>query len=331
MWTAINKLFLLVRRSGTAAVARGATRVLRATAERRPPVPGCGRRDDAARRAVRVHRARPPSRACGEDGARRGRPLSDCSLAPLRCADTLGRAERPPGVLQRIRGLRAAGGHAFEPWPIAEYLVHSEASRGRRSTVSRPACTQSNGFARATVAAAPLARAVVRRARVRGVVDTSGNAVQASMHRLLAGIQRSERRSRRPTSRAGRCPRARSRSRRDSNSNVDERRARHHVLVRQRDQRGVHGDPPSARAQRGSVAPRSSFTPSLAGLPSTNTRIASATPSTSSTSSSRTTSSSCGCAPRSGRAGRYAGRDRAGFARPPRLPPATRYVPLEGP
>ena len=77
MWEAINSLFLLVGRTNRPRGLARPARVLRGAPKRRAPLPGLRRRDDDARRSVRVHPARPPPRAGGDHGARRPRPLPD--------------------------------------------------------------------------------------------------------------------------------------------------------------------------------------------------------------------------------------------------------------
>ena len=146
MWEAINKLFLLVRGANRRAVSRGAARVLRGAPQRRAPLPGLGGRHDDARRPVRVHPARPPARAGGEDGPDRGLALPDRGRARPRRSGARPAADRAARVVQRLRGVREAPRDAVRADPDrrgADPLGRLPARRA--ATASRAASTPSRG------------------------------------------------------------------------------------------------------------------------------------------------------------------------------------------
>ena len=225
MWEAINKLFLLVAPREPPRRRRAAPHAffeeLRNGAHL---LPGRGRRDDDARRAVRVHPARPPPRAGRDDG--RG------SSAPAIRSPSRSTTTTPPRVHELIALLKSCS--AFEAY-VRRHGTRSSRSRSRRSSIrsrglpargrsiaSRTASTPSSGSRATRRAPHRMLGRLARGSRVRGARATRP-ARRVHAHAAASCSSASTRRRgahEGVSSRAARCPSPRSRPRRRSSSNV---------------------------------------------------------------------------------------------------------------
>ena len=170
--------------------ARGrAALAVRRAAQLRAPLPGRGRRDDGARRGVRVHPARAAPGAGREDDAHRRRALPGGGGAGRERPVPPAGARRSAALVQRVRVVRAP----------ARHVVRAGAGRGRARALARLAAfgaalrrqlpRRRRADRQRQPRAAPAARPARGRPRVRGARSTCrGRAWGSAMARLLVGI-----------------------------------------------------------------------------------------------------------------------------------------------
>jgi uncharacterized alpha-E superfamily protein len=189
MWTAINNLFLLIRRSSRASVTRGPHAFFEQLRNGAHLFQG-------AADATMVHGEPHEFIQLGLHLERAEKTVRSVSIRyPIAASlppDAPARASELSSLLKSCSAFEAYLRHEgtrFEPWPIAEYLVHSDS------------------FPRAVLYCLETSMHAVERISIGGgsgphrllgrlcaelefadVLDTSGSAVHASMQRLLAGI-----------------------------------------------------------------------------------------------------------------------------------------------
>ncbi len=189
MWTALNNLFLLVRRSGPAAVARGPHAFFEQLRNGAHLFQGAadatmihgepyefielGLHLERAEKTARVVATRYPVAA--------SLPFEEPS-----------RAGELSALLQSCSAFEAYIRHEgtrLESWPIAEYLVHSD-SFPRAALYCLETCLHAVERISLGGGSGPhrLLGRLCAELEFADVIDTSGPAVQASMQRLLSGI-----------------------------------------------------------------------------------------------------------------------------------------------
>ena len=191
MWEAINSLFLVVGRANRRAAVRGPHAFFEELRQRSAPLPGHRRRDDDARRAVRVPPARPAPRARGDDRAGRPRALPDrrrASRTTTRCA--------PHELIALLKSCSAFEayvrryGASFEPLAIAEELIRSAAFPRAVLYCLRTCATSVDRIAGPAGTPQRVLGRLGADLEYGEVDDVSGAGVAATLLELLAGINR---------------------------------------------------------------------------------------------------------------------------------------------
>ncbi len=166
-------------------------RLLRGAPQRGAPLPGHGRRDDDARRAVRVPPARAPPGARGDDRAGRPRPGTRSpsrSRTTTRCA-----SHELIALLKSCSAFEAyvrRYGASFDPLAIAEELIRSAEFPRAALYCLRTCATSVERIAGPTGTPQRVLGRLGADLEYGEVGDVSGAAVAATLLELLAGINR---------------------------------------------------------------------------------------------------------------------------------------------